>query len=87
MTAAFDEFQRELIVENTMAGLANAKKSGRVGGRPAIITPEKIRSIESMIKDKDNYPFVKDVIKAANVPYSTFYRHFNADRINELRST
>ena len=34
MTAAFDEFQRELIVENTRAGLAAANKRGRRGGRP-----------------------------------------------------
>ncbi len=33
MTAAFDEFQRELIVENTRAGLAAANKRGRRGGR------------------------------------------------------
>lgn len=29
MTAAFDEFQRELIVENTRAGLVAAKQRGR----------------------------------------------------------
>ena len=34
ITAAFDEFQRELIVENTRAGLAAANKRGRRGGRP-----------------------------------------------------
>ena len=34
MTAAFDEFQRELIVENTRAGLKAAAKQGRRGGRP-----------------------------------------------------
>ena len=33
MTAAFDEFQRELIVENTKAGLVAANKRGRRGGQ------------------------------------------------------
>ena len=32
ITAAFDEFQREPIVENTRAGLAAARKRGRRGG-------------------------------------------------------
>ena len=32
MTTAFDEFQRELIVENTRAGLAAADRQGRRGG-------------------------------------------------------
>jgi len=34
MNAAFDQFQREIIVENTKAGLKNARKRGRIGGRP-----------------------------------------------------
>ncbi|MCP4289806.1 MAG: recombinase family protein [Gammaproteobacteria bacterium] len=33
VTAAFDEFQRELIVENTLAGLVAAHKRGRRGGK------------------------------------------------------
>lgn len=31
---AFDEFEREIKLENTMAGLASARARGRVGGRP-----------------------------------------------------
>src|SRR3954467_3428730 len=41
ITAAFDEFQRELIVENTKAGLAAARKRGRRGGRPRVLDKEK----------------------------------------------
>ena len=37
MTAAFDQFQRELIVENTKAGLNAARSSGRVGGTQMVI--------------------------------------------------
>jgi hypothetical protein len=40
ITAAFDEFQRELIVENTKAGLAAARKHGRRGGRPRLLDKE-----------------------------------------------
>ena len=43
MTAAFDQFQRELIVENTKAGLKAARNRGRVGGRPKVLTEEKIK--------------------------------------------
>lgn len=39
MTAAFDEFQRELIVENTRAGLKAANRRGRRGGRPWMKEP------------------------------------------------
>ncbi len=37
MLAAFAEFERELIVERTMAGLARARRQGRVGGRPRLV--------------------------------------------------
>ena len=85
MTAAFDEFQRELIVENTRAGLAAAHRRGRRGGRPPSMTDDKIRNAESMIKDIDNYPFITDIIKQLEVGRTTFYRHFPPKKINELR--
>jgi hypothetical protein len=44
MTAAFDEFQRELIVENTKAGLAAANKRGRRGGRPRALDDKKSKN-------------------------------------------
>jgi DNA invertase Pin-like site-specific DNA recombinase len=34
MLAAFAEFERNVIIERTLAGLAAAKARGRVGGRP-----------------------------------------------------
>ena len=46
MTAAFDEFQRELIVENTRAGLAAANKRGRRGGRPRAMNEQTIKHAE-----------------------------------------
>ncbi len=85
MTAAFDEFQRELIVENTRAGIAAARKRGRRGGRPPSMTEDKIRNAESMIKDIENYPFISDIIKHLEIGRTTFYRHFPPDRISELR--
>ncbi|MCP4338778.1 MAG: recombinase family protein [Desulfobulbaceae bacterium] len=85
MTAAFDEFQRELIVENNRAGLAVAHRRGRRGGRPPSMTDDKIRNAESMIKDTDNYPFITDIIKQLEIGRTTFYRHFPQKRISELR--
>ena len=87
MTAAFDEFQRELIVENTRAGLESARKRGRRGGRPVLMNKDKIRSAEAMIKDTENYFFLSDIIDQLGVGRTTFYRHFPPERINELRIT
>jgi len=41
--AALAEFERELIVERTRAGLASARARGRNGGRPFKMTPAKLR--------------------------------------------
>ena len=38
--ASIDEFQRELIVENTYEGLAAARARGRVGGRKPKLSPD-----------------------------------------------
>lgn len=44
MTAAFDGFQRELIVENTRTGLQAAAKRGRLGGRPKVMNEKTIKN-------------------------------------------
>ena len=60
MTAAFDELQRELIVENTLAGLglAAVNKRGRYGGRPKDMNEQLEKQAEVLLKDATNYPFV-----------------------------
>jgi len=85
MNAAFDQFQREIIVENTKAGLQSARKNGRIGGRPTVMTDEKIRTTQSMLKDIDGYPFISDIIKTLGVGRTTFYRHFPPEKIALLR--
>ena len=76
MTAAFDEFQRELIVENTRAGLAAANKRGRRGGRPRAMNEQTIKHAEAMLKDTENYPFIGDVIDQLKIGRTAFYRYF-----------
>ncbi len=85
MTAAFDEFQRELIIENTRAGLAAASRQGRRGGRPRSMDDEKIRLAEALLRDTENYPFVSDVIKQLKIGKTAFYRYFPPERIRTLR--
>jgi DNA invertase Pin-like site-specific DNA recombinase len=85
MTAASDEFQRELIEENTRAGLAAANKRGRRGGRPKGMNAKDLRKAEAMRKDTENYPFVGDVIDQLKIGRTAFYRYLPQDRIRELR--
>ena len=85
MTAAFDEFQREIIVENTKAGLEAARRRGRRGGRPSVMDDEKRKLAEAMLRDTRNFPFVGDVIDQLEIGRTAFYRYFPPDRIREFR--
>ena len=49
--AALAEFERELIVERTKAGLVAARARGRTGGRPRKMTPSKIRMAMAAMAD------------------------------------
>jgi len=47
LLAAFAEFERELIVERTRAGLARARHAGRIGGRkPLVVNRDKISDLD-----------------------------------------
>ena len=85
ITAAFDQFQREIIVENMRAGLKSAREHGRVGGRPKIMTEERIKLVRAMIKDTAAYPFVSDIIRAAKIGNKTFYRYFPPEEVIKIR--
>ncbi len=41
--AALADFERELIIERTKAGMATARARGRNGGRPYKMAPSKLR--------------------------------------------
>jgi|ERR1700690_1923636 DNA invertase Pin-like site-specific DNA recombinase len=49
MAGVFAEFERSIIVERINAGLARARKAGRVGGRPKVKAKveEKIRQLRA----------------------------------------
>src|SRR5215217_7472237 len=71
--AALAEFERELIVERTKAGLAAARARGRVGGRPFTMTPGKVRfAMASMGKPDTN---IGELCKELGISRQTLYRH------------
>ena len=69
--AALAEFERRLIVERTMAGLAAARARGRKGGRPGL-PAEKIAAIHALA-DSGRSP--AEICKALGIGRSTFYKH------------
>lgn len=71
--AAMDEFQRELIVENTMEGLAEAKRQGKKGGHPPGLTDEQAKMARTMLDQPGSN--VSAVARALKVSRATVYRH------------
>ena len=75
--AALAEFERELIVERTRAGLASARARGRVGGRKPKMIPAKLRlAMASMGKRETN---VGALCEELGVTRQTLYRHVAPD--------
>lgn len=83
--AAFNEFQRELIVDNVKSGIEAARKRGVKFGRPTKCTEDKRNMIMALLRDTEHYPFISDVIKAAGMSRATFYRHFSLNLIKNIR--
>jgi DNA invertase Pin-like site-specific DNA recombinase len=69
---ALAEFERDLIRERTMAGLAAARARGRRGGRRGL-SSVKVRQIRTLAADRMNS--VAAICKALGISRATFYRY------------
>ena len=71
--AALAEFERALISERTVAGLASARARGRTGGRPYKMTPAKVRLAMAAMGHKETK--VSALCEELGVTRQTLYRH------------
>ncbi len=55
---AVAEMEREIIRERVTAGLAAARQRGRVGGRPPVVTPERLRLAQRLRADGESVPAI-----------------------------
>ena len=70
--ASLAEFERSLISERTLAGLAAARARGRIGGRPKNIDTKRQAMAVALLADPANS--VHDVCRLLKVSRSTAYR-------------
>lgn len=70
--AGLAEFERELIVERTKAGLAAARARGRSGGRPFKMTPAKLRLAQAAMGKPETK--VSDLCVELGITRQTLYR-------------
>jgi len=68
---AVAEFERDLLIERTQAGLSRAKAEGKTLGRPSCLTEDRRREVERRL--------------AEGVPVSALAREFNTGRQTIMR--
>ena len=77
VAAAFAEFERDLIQERTRAGLAAAREAGRVGGRPTVMTPDRLTAARTLLAANKTHA---EVASAVGVSLSSLRRALRHER-------
>jgi len=77
MFAALAEFERELIIERTRAGLAAARARGRNGGRPRKMDKHTLKM--AMAAMSDTKSVAQEVAQRLGVTTTTLYMYINGD--------
>ena len=75
--AALAEFERELIRERTLAGLASARARGRKGGRPHALSKAPVRLAQAAMAQRDTK--VSELCLELGVTKATIYRYVAPD--------
>jgi len=79
----WQEFERDLIRERTNAGLAAARARGRNGGRPALLTKDKLTTAKRLYEQQEMT--VAKIGEVLGVSRSTVYRSLRQETSLSLR--
>ena len=70
--------ERNVVRQRVREGVKAARARGRKGGRPRIMTPEKLRHAQNLIVDHTRS--IPDICRElGNIPASTLYHYLHAD--------
>jgi DNA invertase Pin-like site-specific DNA recombinase len=76
--AAFAEMERNLIRQRVQEGLSAARARGRQGGRPRIMTVERLRYAQHLMADRTR-SIPQICRELGGIPASTLYHYLHAD--------
>jgi len=76
--AAFAEMERNLIRQRVNEGITAARARGRRGGRPRVMTPERLRFAQHLMADKSR-TIPQICRELGDIPSSTLYHYLHAD--------
>lgn len=75
VVAVFVQLRVDTIRENTRRGLSHARAQGRVGGRPTVMSPERVRAAVALQKQKHS---LSEIAQALGVSKSSVWRALSA---------
>ena len=70
---AIAQFERDMIRDRTLAGLAAARARGRKGGRRKALTPKQIEIGKTLASDRNRS--VTDICETLKISKATYYRY------------
>jgi DNA invertase Pin-like site-specific DNA recombinase len=70
---ALAEFERDLIRERTHAGLAAARKRGRLFGRPHALAPKQVEQLRTLAQNERTT--VAEICQTLGISRATYYRY------------
>jgi len=79
MLGAIAEFERALIRERTVAGLAEARRKGKTGGRPRRLTDKDTTAAKALLADGTLSS--KEVAARFGVSKATLYRYLGSEAV------
>lgn len=78
--AVFAQLRVDLIRQNTLLGLAHARAQGRVGGRPTVMSPEKLVIAQQLREDGKSFPYIARVLGVGKSTVARALAVANADQ-------
>lgn len=69
---AVAEFEKDLIIERTQAGISRARSEGRIGGRPSALTQEQQQEILKRLAEES--PNISELAREFNTTRQTILR-------------
>lgn len=78
---ALAEFERDLIIERTQAGLKAARDRGRFGGRRFLLDNRQVVRMSEMYNENNNT--VAEICKIYNISRPTFYNYINRTKLDQ----
>ena len=81
IVAAFAQFERDNMIENTKAGLEAARARGKKGGRKPAMDEKKLK--QAMVLRNDPTLAIADICKTLGISRATLYRYTQNDAHHE----